>query len=263
MNTPALRTCMEAIGTDLVSTDRTGSDYLKRFVSSEITKWALPIRRAASRSIDLGRTAAQIYLVSADWANISGSQNERADHGVDSCASPAGGQVGCDLQLSPQWLIGINGDADWANISGSQTETLQTMVLIPVPTPVTLQGTLSAKTNFLATATVRGGFVVGPGLFYAKGGVAWDKNQYNFIGTATIGANSATLNFTGSDNRIGWTVGVGTEWAISPHFSFNAEYDFIDFGSNSVNFTSASLPSTSINATQHVNELKAGFNFRP
>ena len=44
MNVPALRTRMEAIGTDLVSADRTGSDYLKRFVSTEIDKWAVPIK---------------------------------------------------------------------------------------------------------------------------------------------------------------------------------------------------------------------------
>lgn len=44
MNVPSLRSRMEAIGTDLVSADRTGSDYLKRFVSTEIEKWAMPIK---------------------------------------------------------------------------------------------------------------------------------------------------------------------------------------------------------------------------
>jgi tripartite-type tricarboxylate transporter receptor subunit TctC len=44
MNVPSLRARMEAIGTDLVSADRTDSAYLKRFVSSEIEKWAVPIK---------------------------------------------------------------------------------------------------------------------------------------------------------------------------------------------------------------------------
>jgi hypothetical protein len=35
---------METIGTDLVSTDRTTPVYLKTFVSSEIKKWAAPIK---------------------------------------------------------------------------------------------------------------------------------------------------------------------------------------------------------------------------
>ena len=41
----------EAIGVDLVSSDRTSTDYLTRFVSSEIEKWAAPIK-ASGVSID-------------------------------------------------------------------------------------------------------------------------------------------------------------------------------------------------------------------
>lgn len=44
MKTPALRARMEAIGTDLVSPDRTTPVYLKNFVASEIKKWAGPIK---------------------------------------------------------------------------------------------------------------------------------------------------------------------------------------------------------------------------
>jgi len=46
MNTPSVRARMEAIGTDLVAADRTSSDYFKRFVGSEIKKWAAPIKQA-------------------------------------------------------------------------------------------------------------------------------------------------------------------------------------------------------------------------
>jgi hypothetical protein len=42
---------METIGTDLVGPERTGTDYLKHFVSSEITKWAVPIK-ASGVSVD-------------------------------------------------------------------------------------------------------------------------------------------------------------------------------------------------------------------
>jgi tripartite-type tricarboxylate transporter receptor subunit TctC len=51
MNTPALRSRMQAIGTDLVSADRTSTDYLKQFVSSEILKWSVPIK-ASGVSVD-------------------------------------------------------------------------------------------------------------------------------------------------------------------------------------------------------------------
>ena len=51
MSTPAVRDRMAAIGTDLVASDRTSSDYLKRFVASEIKKWAAPIK-ASGVSVD-------------------------------------------------------------------------------------------------------------------------------------------------------------------------------------------------------------------
>jgi tripartite-type tricarboxylate transporter receptor subunit TctC len=51
MNTPALHARMEAIGTDLVGSDRTSTEYLKQFVSSEIEKWAVPIK-ASGVSVD-------------------------------------------------------------------------------------------------------------------------------------------------------------------------------------------------------------------
>jgi tripartite-type tricarboxylate transporter receptor subunit TctC len=51
MNTPDVRERMAAIGTDLVSADRTSTDYLARFVPSEIQKWSAPIK-ASGVSID-------------------------------------------------------------------------------------------------------------------------------------------------------------------------------------------------------------------
>jgi len=42
--TPEVRTRMQTIGTDLVAVERTTPDYLKRFVASEIDKWAVPIK---------------------------------------------------------------------------------------------------------------------------------------------------------------------------------------------------------------------------
>jgi tripartite-type tricarboxylate transporter receptor subunit TctC len=44
MKSPAVRSSMEQIGTDLVAPDRTSSAYLKQFVASEIKKWATPIK---------------------------------------------------------------------------------------------------------------------------------------------------------------------------------------------------------------------------
>jgi tripartite-type tricarboxylate transporter receptor subunit TctC len=51
MNTPDVRQRMTAIGTDLVSADRTSTEYLAKFVPNEIKKWSAPIK-ASGVSID-------------------------------------------------------------------------------------------------------------------------------------------------------------------------------------------------------------------
>jgi len=44
IDTPSVRARMQAIGTDLVASERTSPDYLKSFVAAEIKKWAAPIK---------------------------------------------------------------------------------------------------------------------------------------------------------------------------------------------------------------------------
>jgi opacity protein-like surface antigen len=53
------------------------------------------------------------------------------------------------------------------------------------------------------------------------------------------------------------------EWAFSPNFSLQAEYDFVDFGTKNVTFTGgAGFPTTTYSNRQFINELKLGINAR-
>ena len=51
MNTPSVREKLLGIGASIVASDRQSPEYLKRFVSSEIEKWAIPIK-ASGASLD-------------------------------------------------------------------------------------------------------------------------------------------------------------------------------------------------------------------
>ena len=46
MNAPAVRDRMQELGVDLVAPERRSPEYLQKFVESEITKWARPIKAA-------------------------------------------------------------------------------------------------------------------------------------------------------------------------------------------------------------------------
>ncbi len=145
----------------------------------------------------------------------------------------AGGQVGCDWQFAPNWLIGIEGAAAWADIKGSSVDAF-------VQPHTTTTGALDARTDFLADVTARVGWVWDRWLVYAKGGVAWDHDKYGFVGQQACGGSGVTVcqipivptpfDFTGKETRIGWTAGAGIEWAFWGNWSARIEYDFYDFG---------------------------------
>jgi hypothetical protein len=44
MNAPAVKDRMQELGVDLVAPERRSPEYLQKFVESEITKWADPIK---------------------------------------------------------------------------------------------------------------------------------------------------------------------------------------------------------------------------
>ena len=113
-----------------------------------------------------------------------------------------GGQVGCNYQFAPNWLIGIEGDGFAADIKGDTTATI-----------LGITGTAHVQTDWIASVTGRLGWAVDRWLIYAKGGAAWAGDKYSAdvpIFVEHIEAN---------ETRAGWTVGGGVEWAFSQNWS--------------------------------------------
>jgi outer membrane immunogenic protein len=165
-----------------------------------------------------------------------------------------GGQGGCDLQFARNWVIGGQIDGDWTNLNSS----------VGLNAGSSSHGTFNVKTNSIATATGRIGYAVNfdtiAGLFYLKGGAAFLGNDTsNFIGHIP-GSN---FNFSApSESRWGWTIGLGTEWAIFENWSIFGEWDYMNFGTNNVTFTDPAFGSSQVSIKQNINELKLGINYR-
>jgi outer membrane immunogenic protein len=145
-----------------------------------------------------------------------------------------GGQFGCDYQFAASLVTGFEIGASGSTMKGS------TSVALPLGLPGE-SALVTARTDFLYGATARFGYAAGPWLLYARGGVALAE---------------------GLDQRLGWTVGGGVEWAFAGHWSVDLEYDFYDFGHHNV------LMSDSVNAVsgpvdfkQSVQVVKLGLNF--
>jgi outer membrane immunogenic protein len=209
---------------------------------------------------------------------LPGPNNELGSAGM-----LAGGQAGCDVQVAQHWVIGFAADASGANITGNSGQGTGSVGLagspFPAPTTVSFTGTEALKTDALATATARLGYAYGQGLFYVKGGAAWEQSKYSYAGAAsTVACNTFNIvtstctafnpsvytpfNFNANDSRLGWTLGVGTEWMVVGNWSVNAEYDFLYFGTRNITFNDPVMGSDISNVQLYIHELKLGINYR-
>jgi opacity protein-like surface antigen len=164
-----------------------------------------------------------------------------------------GGQIGCDYQFAPSWVIGIEGFAAGSTMKGSSN------VLLPLGAPDV--ASVEAKTDFLTSVTARLGYAFDHVLVYGKGGFALAGDKYSVSGVATTDPGGP-FNFQGLENRIGWTAGAGVEWLFTQHWSVNLEYDYYGFGTRSVAMfepTNAFLGNVDIK--QNIQVVKLGFNF--
>ena len=94
----------------------------------------------------------------------------------------------------------------------------------------------------LASVTGRVGYAWDRFLVYGKGGGAWAHDKYSISNLNC--AFFTTCNLTGSTDRVGWTAGVGVEWAFAPNWSALVEYNHYGFGNKSISFTDPAVPVT-------------------
>jgi len=89
---------------------------------------------------------------------------------TDTSGFLGGGQVGCDYQFAPNWVVGIQGDFSGADIKGDVVDPF-----------FKLAKTFHARTDWLASVTGRIGWAWDRWLIYAKGGVAWVGDKYHVV----------------------------------------------------------------------------------
>ena len=130
-----------------------------------------------------------------------------------------GGQIGCNWQPDPNWVLGIEGDANYLNVHRSG-------FFSTVVNAEDTVGTQTTRLLWLGTARVRLGYVLGGGFLYATGGLAISDAHSTVAATA----GSAALVGILSDPRSGWTVGAGYEYAFTRWISAKVEYLHFELG---------------------------------
>jgi outer membrane immunogenic protein len=166
---------------------------------------------------------------------------------LDSSGGLFGGQVGCNYQFAGNWVVGLQGDLAGTDINGKGAD----------PFFGRKGSTVALKTDWLASVTGRVGLTSSDNLalYYVKGGVAWDHNQWDLSNTGFTGPS------LWSETRTGWTIGAGIEWVLwSPRWTGFAEFNYYNFG-NGTTFTGADL-SFFQTGQQSIETVKVGINYK-
>jgi outer membrane immunogenic protein len=166
----------------------------------------------------------------------------------------SGGFVGIQLGYNYQmglFVLGVEGDVQAANIKNSFTRVIDAA-----------GDSLNASGNVDEFGTIRGrvGAAFDRFLVYATGGLAIGGISNTLDVTSTGGFASLQNDST----QVGYTVGAGLEYAVDRRWSIKGEYQYINFGSESLSPTGTAntFPTTSNSVTTDIHTVRIGVNWR-
>ena len=174
---------------------------------------------------------------------------------INSSSVTGGFTAGYNWQVSNA-VFGLEGDINYFGFKGGASGS----AIYPccAPTSFTINSQVSA--DWLATIRGRIGFLATPSwLIYATGGVAIAdvKGNFNFTDTFAAATESGAIR----DTRVGWTAGVGGEYAVGNGWSLKAEYLYVDLGKFNCGLACGNgINPDNVSFTTHM--VRGGVNFR-
>ncbi|WP_439373121.1 outer membrane beta-barrel protein [Bradyrhizobium sp. DASA03120] len=181
---------------------------------------------------------------------------------VDTPVFLAGGEIGYNWQNNG-WVFGVELDASGAVSDGTNTCLAASGFIV--------SANCKAGPNVFATGTGRVAYAfgaLGHTLAYLKGGVAWQNNRGDVVNNFEGGGPQEKTHF--DYGRVGGTIGLGVEQALTPAWSVKVEYDYLHFGGPSVatpptvqNPPFAILPenTTGLSSNYHIGKIGLNYHF--
>jgi outer membrane immunogenic protein len=148
-----------------------------------------------------------------------------------------GGTLGYNYQVG-SLVYGIEGDWDWSGVKGS----------VGCPAGI---ATCDISNRWLATFRGRIGYAFDRWLPYFTAGGAYGSVK------ASYSDPTVPISFSTSKSQLGWTAGVGLEYAFLGNWTAKIEYLYVDLG----NFTAGVAPLTSTVSFKE-NIIRAGLNYK-
>lgn len=168
-------------------------------------------------------------------------------------------QIGAALQFSAI-VLGVEADIQLASIDD------RNLTNYAPPNVFPFRYDAIAKVDSFATVRGRIGLSAGNALFYVTGGAAFA--DVNYSATYLIPQNNAYARLRSDGNLRGYVIGAGAEYALDRQWSIKLEYQYLDFGSRTIEgalFFANNQPSgetvrTSVDTEIHT--VRVGMNYR-
>jgi outer membrane immunogenic protein len=125
------------------------------------------------------------------------------------------------------FVLGVEGDVEFSTYEGDAD-----FRYITGPEE-TFEGTLKMESDWQASLRLRAGFAMDRLLIYATGGVAFADAELTSEGRFYDDGFPDSPRFSDSDDQtmIGWTAGLGLEYAFTDNLTARVEGRYTDFGS--------------------------------
>ena len=187
-----------------------------------------------------------------DWAfvpAIIGSTNPRFAGGL------GGLQAGYDKQFG-KWVLGVEANFNGTNAHGAR----------PCPSPADSIVVCETGVNWIGTATARAGYALWDrSLWYVRAGAAFSESKLGL--SCTTGPNNvigiANCYSQNTQRRAGWTVGFGSEFALTNNWTVRSETNYYDMGTKRFPLAATAIGGPlSIDSTEKGFIATVGLNYR-
>jgi len=179
---------------------------------------------------------------------------------IEPSGAIGGGQIGCGFQTGPI-IWGIETDIQGSGITGNAT------IYFPSPNGGITDATTATgeeRLDWFGTTRARVGFTpMNSLLLYGTGGLAYGgvHSAASLVLTPPADGNYAGAT---SETKVGWTVGIGSEYAVSRNWSVKLEYLYLDLGTTNVRMVDPGRPGTFIDYSfsHRDNIVRVGANYK-
>jgi outer membrane autotransporter protein len=170
-----------------------------------------------------------------------------------------GGQIGYDRQFG-KWVVGVEGAVNATNAHGARA------------CPNSVFFNCETGVNWIGTATAKLGYAwTNRSLWYVRGGGAFGDLKVGYscntgpVGSGFLGfpANCAQSE---TRTRAGWTIGVGSEFAIAKNWTVRTETNYFDMGSERYNLPAIpgiAAVTADVKQTGFISTLGVNYRFAP